>query len=296
MNTIPLPHSIEAEQGLLGAILINGEALDAADSIVTAEDFFEPIYRDLFKLFASARNEGRRINPQLVNARLSESEKHRDIAGLTVAEYIARLAAEAATVINAPDFARVIAENADKRKLISTAETMISAAHSGAARSPAALAVDCIGELDAIASRYASHHIATLSFDRVAERSIERMQTAMQRGKEITGITTSLRDLDQKLNGWQRGDFIIVAGRPGMGKSGLIISSLRQTAAKGFNALLFSLEMSAESVTDRMLSGLLLYHSFACLLFRHSARWRHERTGRDYHCRKAGYAFAFNQD
>jgi replicative DNA helicase len=220
--------------------------------LVPADDFFEPIHRLLFEQFGTARNEGRHISLQLANALLSENVKHSDIAGLTVKEYIARLAAEAVTVINAPDFARVIAEHADRRKLITTAETIIDTAH-GTATSPAALAVDCIAEFDAIASRNASQHIAALTFDVAADRSIERMQAAM-RCKDITGISTGLRDLDEKLNGLQRGEFIILAGRPGMGKSGLVISWLRQTAQRGTNALLFSLEMSLESVANRMLS------------------------------------------
>jgi len=103
---LPLPHSIEAEQALLGAILTNGDALDAVGAIVTADDFFEPINRLLFEQFARARNEGRHINLQLAIALLSENVKHIDIAGLNVKEYVARLAAEAVTVINAPDFAR----------------------------------------------------------------------------------------------------------------------------------------------------------------------------------------------
>jgi len=123
----------------------------------------------------------------------------------------------------------------------------------GAATSPATSALDCIAECDAIASRYANQHIATLTFDLAADRSIERMQAAMQ-CKDITGIPTGLRDLDETLNGLQRGEFIILAGRPGMGKSGLIISCLRQTAQRGTNAVLFSLEMSPESVANRMLS------------------------------------------
>jgi len=253
-DLIQLPHSIEAEQALLGAILMNGDALDIVENIVTADDFFEPIHRFLFEQFASAKGEGRHVSLQLANALLSKQIKQNDIGGLTVAQYVARLASEAVTVINAPDFAHVIADNADRRKIIETGETMISAAHTVTAASPAALAVDCIGELDSIASRYANQHISAVSFDRAADRSIERMQAAMQRGREITGITTGLRDLDAKLNGWQRGNFIILAGRPGMAKSGLIISIIRQSAETGTNALLFSLEMSAESVTDRMLS------------------------------------------
>ena len=202
---------------------------------------------------ATARDEGRRPSWQLANAMLPGLMKEADLGGLTGAQYLARLAAEAVPVINARDYARVISEHADRRSIIRAAECAATQAATGTV-SPANLAVDCMADFDAIATRYSAEHTASVSFEKASERSIERMQAAMQRGGAMTGITTGLPDLDRKINGWQRGDFILLAGRPGMGKSGLTISSLRQSAAAGFNALLFSLEMSAENVTDRMLS------------------------------------------
>ena len=247
------PHSIEAEQALLGAILANDAALDAVESIVSVDDFYEPIHGYLFERMLRAKEQGRRITLQLVGALLSEGVKRQDICGLTVSQYVARLAAEATTIINAPDFARVIAEDSDRRKIIQAADTMKLAACLKSPVAPAGLAIEGMEILDSVAARYTSKHIADATFSCAADRSIERMQAAMQ-CKDITGISTGLRDLDAKLNGLQRGDFIILAGRPGMGKSGLVISSLRQAAERGINAHLFSLEMSAENVSDRMLS------------------------------------------
>ncbi len=247
------PHSIEAEQQLLGALLCYGEALELVENIVDAADFFEPLHRFLFEQFLKARDEGRRLSLPLVNALLTQEVKHTDIAGLTVSQYLARLAAGATTIVNAPDFARVVAEYADRRRIMSIGEALAGAAQTTLA-APAILATDSILELDAIATRRSSQHIISLSVGSAAEQSISRMQSAMANQGKITGVTTGIRKLDEKLNGWQRGDFVILAGRPGMGKSGLIISSARQSAEKGANVILFSLEMSAESVTDRMLT------------------------------------------
>ena len=197
---------------------------------------------------------------------LSEKTKNQDIAGLTVRQYVARLAAEATTIINAPDYARVIAEDADRRKIIEAADMMKGAAALKSPETPAALAIEGMEVLDRIAARYTSKHSADATFSCAADRSIERMQEAMRRN-DITGISTGLRDLDAKLNGLQRGDFIILAGRPGMGKSGLIISLLRQTAERGTNAYLFSLEMSAENVSDRILSDACFSVRFATPYF-----------------------------
>lgn len=247
------PHSIEAEQALLGAILNSVNALDAVDGIVTSADFFEPFHVVLFESFIAARAEGKSTLWQVANAALPKMMKDADLGGMTGQQYLARLASEATTVVNARDFARIIAENADRRRLIQTAGIITHQADGGVT-APATLAIDAMGELDAIAARFAGAHTASLTLADASARSIERMQDAMTRGGGITGVSTGLADLDRKLSGWQRGDYILLAGRPGMGKSGLLISSLRQSAKLGANGLMFSLEMSAESITDRMLS------------------------------------------
>ncbi len=251
------PHSIEAEQGLLGAILINAEALDAVDAIVTADDFFEPLHRDLFEMLVNAKAEGRRVSYTVALSMLSEDSKNLDIAGLSLKQYLGGLLSEATTIVNAPDYARIVAESADRRKLIEAAENLRESSAATLSLSPSALAVEAIATLDAVASRFAAQHSAPVSVSVAADRSFERMQRAMQNGGKPTGVLTGLAALDRKLAGLQRGDLIILAGRPGMGKSGLAISALRQSAEAGASVLLFSLEMSAESVTDRMLSDAL---------------------------------------
>ncbi|WP_257168741.1 DnaB-like helicase C-terminal domain-containing protein [Bradyrhizobium sp. SRS-191] len=248
-----LPHSIDAEQQLLGAVLLSADALDCVEDLVTADDFYEPLHRFLFAQFIRGKTEGRRITLGLAQALLAEEVRDADIGGLTVSQYLARLAAEATTIINAPDFARLIAEYADRRRLADVASSLTAATKSSDS-GPAMLATDCIEQLDAIAARYSAGHVAPVSAAVASERSVERMQSAMANTGKVTGVTTGVRLLDEQLNGWQRGNFIILAGRPGMGKSGLIISSARQSAERGTNVLLFSLEMTAEDVTDRMLA------------------------------------------
>ncbi|WP_315744612.1 MULTISPECIES: replicative DNA helicase [unclassified Bradyrhizobium] len=267
-----LPHSIDAEQQLLGAVLLSTDALDAVENIVTADDFYEPVHRFLFAQFIKGKTEGRRITLGLAQAMLTDEVKSTDIGGLTVSQYLARMAAEATTTVNAPDFARVILECADRRRLLDVSASLAAAAKSSDS-APATLATDCIEQLDAVAARYSAGHVAPVSAAVASERSVERMQSAMANTGRITGVTTGIRLLDEQLNGWQRGNFIILAGRPGMGKSGLIISSARQSAERGTSALLFSLEMTAEDVTDRMLAD-AVYRSRAPIPYSHIGRGR----------------------
>jgi len=267
-----LPHSIDAEQQLLGAVLLSADALDAVENIVTADDFYEPVHRFLFAQFIKGKTEGRRITLGLAQAMLTDEVKSTDIGGLTVSRYLARMAAEATTTVNAPDFARVILECADRRRLLDVSASLAAAAKSSDS-APATLATDCIEQLDAVAARYSAGHVAPVSAAVASARSVERMQLAMANMGRITGVTTGIRLLDEQLNGWQRGNFIILAGRPGMGKSGLIISSARQSAERGTSALLFSLEMTAEDVTDRMLAD-AVYRSRAPIPYSDIGRGR----------------------
>jgi replicative DNA helicase len=113
------PHNIEAEQALLGAIFNNNRAYERIELIVTADDFFEPIHREIFKVCASLIGEGKLATPITVQTFLPADL---DIAGMKLSQYLARLQAEATTIINAPDYARIIRDLADRRLLIAEAE------------------------------------------------------------------------------------------------------------------------------------------------------------------------------
>lgn len=246
---------VEVEQELLGAILANGEALDMAARYIEAADFFEPVHRELYSAFANARGAGRAITLTLANAALGALGNAEIMPGMNGKQYLARLAASATTVINAPDFAKIIRETSDRRKLDAVGDALKQAAHTQV--DPASISHDGVSALDKIANRYADQHMMRISIGGAAERSIARMAMAMQNQGRITGISTGLRDLDGKINGLQRGDFIVLAGRPGMGKSGLAVSCLRQSGA---NSIYFSLEMGAESLADRILSDMVFDH------------------------------------
>jgi replicative DNA helicase len=179
------------------------------------------------------------------------------LPGCTVVEYIARLAAAATTIVNAADFAKIIREFSDRRKMDSVADTIKDCVRSFQ-MPPSTVSIEGVAALDEIAERYADRHTARIGVGVAAERSVTRMATAMQNRGRITGISTGLRDLDVKTNGLQRGDFIVLAGRPGMGKSGLAASCLRQSEA---NSIYFSLEMGAESLADRILSDMIFDHN-----------------------------------
>jgi AAA domain/DnaB-like helicase N terminal domain/Homeodomain-like domain len=128
------PHNIEAEQCLLGAILINNDALINIVSRVDAEDFFEPIHREIFEICSGLIGDGRVASPITVKTFLPADL---NAAGLTCNQYLARLCAEATTIINAPDYADLIRDLADRRRLIAAAENVVIAAQTAALDVPA---------------------------------------------------------------------------------------------------------------------------------------------------------------
>ncbi len=128
------PHNIEAEQGLLGAIFNNNEALAAVGALIDEEDFFEPIHKEIFQICRGLIETGQVASPITVKTFLATD---RNVGNLTVSQYLARLAAEATTVVNAPDYARIVRDLCIRRHLIAAAEDCAIAAKTAAVDEPA---------------------------------------------------------------------------------------------------------------------------------------------------------------
>jgi replicative DNA helicase len=240
------------EAALVGAILNDPSRLGLIDRIVTAADFGDAIHQRLYENFAAAHAQGRLIDVRLAIAALGMNGAVAITPGLTASQYIARLAAEATGTLLVIDYARAIRELADKRRLEDIADR-IKAAVRGT-RAAKDIATEVIEDADAIAVSQALSHVAPITMREANELSVERMTLRMQNPGCITGITTGFRDLDERTGGFQRGKLTYLAGRPGMGKSALAVASVKEGAAAGHEAIFFSLEMSAEDLSDRYLA------------------------------------------
>jgi replicative DNA helicase len=198
-------HSIEAEQALLGAILIYNEAIDFAELYVAAEYFYEPIHQFLYQRFSDSRHEGFCFDTVLTSAWLGKAG-YTNIAGITLNEYVARLAASATTIINTPDYAKTIREFFDRRKLIDVADNLKSGVAGG--QHAADLAATGIEYLDEIAAASSSLHNRKVDVGAAADQSIERMTFGMQNPGKLRGTPTGLSQLDRQINGLQPCDLI----------------------------------------------------------------------------------------
>lgn len=248
------PVSIEAEQAVLGAILMNNDAYARVCDTITAGDFYEGIHQKIFDVAASQIDAGHKVSPITIKAYLDDAP----IGEITVGQYIARLAAGATTIVNAPDFARVVRDMADKRRLAEIARALFPTSDGDASQ----VATEAIEALDEVARSNASAGLPAVSMGTAMDRSIASIAAAYESGSRIIGLPTGLKDLDEKMGGLMAGNLIILAGRPGMGKSAALTAILRNAALKGHRCMVSSLEMSAEEISERMISDTIF--DFPC--------------------------------
>src|ERR1700730_5697134 len=260
------PHNIEAEQGLLGAILVNNDAFYRVSDFLEPRHFFEPLHLTIYETASSLIRMGKVAAPATLNTFLPADT---DIGGMTIGQYLARLAAEATTIINAQDYGRTVYELSLRRDLIGIGEDMVNVAYEAPVDfAPRAQIEDAERRLYELAEsgRYDG------GFQRFAQAltvAVDMAAKAFQRDGKLSGIATGLRDLDIKMGGLQPSDLIIVAGRPGMGKTALA-TNIAYNVAKAHRAEVqadgtmksvnggivgfFSCEMSAEQLATRIIA------------------------------------------
>jgi replicative DNA helicase len=260
------PHNIEVEQALLGAVLVNNEAFYRVSDFLAPQHFFEALHQKIYELAGSLVRQGKVASPVTLKTFLPADL---DIAGLNASQYLARLAAEATTVINAEDYGRTIYDLAIRRDLILIGEDMVNVAYDAPVDlAPAAQIEDAERKLYEIAET-GKYDGGFQRFAQALTTAVDMAAHAYQRDGKLSGIATSLKDLDRMMGGLQKSDLVIVAGRPGMGKTALATNIAYNIArawrgdvqADGRTATInggivgfFSLEMSAEQLATRIVS------------------------------------------
>ena len=260
------PHNIEVEQALLGAVLINNEAFYRVSDFLEPQHFFDPLHRQIFEKSAQLIRLGKVADPRTIKTFLKENDLVGDI---TVAEYLARLAYEATTIINAEDYGRTIYDLAIRRSLITIGEDMVNIAYDApvdmAPRSQIEDAERRLFEL-AETGRYDG---GFQGFAEALRAAIDMAGNAFKRAGHLSGLATGLEDMDRLMGGLQPSDLIILAGRPGMGKTALATNIAYNVArawrgeqqpdgsiktVDGGIVGFFSLEMSSEQLATRILA------------------------------------------
>jgi replicative DNA helicase len=260
------PHNIEAEQALLGAILVNNEAFYRVSDFLEAKHFFEPIHQRIYELASGLVRANKLATPVTLKTFLPGDV---DIAGLSVNQYLARLAAEATTIINAQDYGRTVYDLSIRRDLIAIGEDMVNLAYDAPVEStPTQHIEDAERKLYEIAET-GRYDTGFQRFAQALTTAVDMAARAYQRDGNLSGLATGLTDLDARMGGLQSSDLIILAGRPGMGKTALA-TNIAYNVAKAWAGEMradghthtvnggivgfFSLEMSAEQLATRIIA------------------------------------------
>jgi replicative DNA helicase len=268
------PHNVEAEQALLGAILVNNESFYRVSDFLEPGHFFESVHQKIYEIAATLIRSGKIATPVTLKTFLPADT---DLGGMTVSQYLARLAAEATSVINAEDYGRTIYELAIRRTLILIGEDMVNIAYDAPVdMAPRSQIEDAERRLYELAEQ-GRYDGGFQSFSNALVTAVDMAANAYKRDGSLSGLATGLSDLDRMMGGLQASDLLVLAGRPGMGKTALA-TNLAFNVARAYRAEqqpdgqmktmdggqvgFFSLEMSAEQLATRILaeqSGLPSY-------------------------------------
>lgn len=254
-----LPHNVEAEQGLLGALLVDNRTYEKIGDLLRAEHFFLPVHQRIFNAIAQFVDRGQTASPVTLKGYFDKDEDLGDLGG---GAYLADLAGSIISVINARDYAQTIYELFMRRELVSLGEDMVNDAHEQRLDSAASDTIEnAESRLFALAESGESGGGFVSLRDSVLV-SIEIAEKAFKTKGHVTGYTTGLRDMDKQLGGFHNSDLLILAGRPSMGKTALATNIAYNTARtyaetggkEGARVGFFSLEMSSDQLATRILA------------------------------------------
>ncbi len=254
---IILPSNIEAEQSVIGSIMVNNEIIDEVASIINFEKFHDPVHKKIYEVIENLNNKGLIANPITLKNYFESNNGISQIGGV---EYLVKLTRFSSSTKQAIDYAKIIHELYVKRELIKISEEINeNSKNLENDKTGENIIEDAEQSLFKLAER-GSFSQSYISFNKAVDQTIQMATLAMQSDRGVVGVPTGLKDLDEKLGGLHKSDLIIIAGRPSMGKTALA-TNIAYSAAKNIldskeksSVAFFSLEMSSEQLSTRILS------------------------------------------
>jgi replicative DNA helicase len=248
------PHSVEAEQSTLGALMLEATAWDTVADVLTAQDFYRADHRLIFEAAAAVSEQGKPIDVLTLSEHLERHGKLEDAGGLA---YLGTLARDTPSAVNLRAYAEIVRERALLRRLIEVGTGIATSAFNSEGRSARELVDDAERHVFEIAEAGAHGRSGLISVRSILPSVVDGIDRRFRSPDKITGVASGFSQIDQLTGGLQGGDLIIIAGRPSMGKTTLAVN-IAENAAIGaaVPCAIFSMEMSAEQLSLRMISSL----------------------------------------
>jgi replicative DNA helicase len=254
-NFKELPNNIEAEQAVIGSILVTNELFDEINTIVSSSNFYDPMHQKIFSAIESLIYKGMLANPITLKSYF-ENEKD----DLNVPEYLVKITKFSTSTRQATEYSKIIYDMFVRRELIKISEQTIDTAKQNDLDTNGQNIIENSERLLFDLAEKGSFNSSLIKFDEAMRQTIEMASAAYKNIEGIVGVPTGLRDLDDRLGGLHQSDLIIIAGRPGMGKTALATNiafnaaQKLQDSGKKSSIAFFSLEMSSEQLSTRILA------------------------------------------
>ena len=244
-----LPHSIEAEQSVIGSMLMDKDAVIVALDMISAEDFYSKQYAILYETMLELFNEGKEMDLVVIQDRLREKNVAPELSSL---EFIKEIITTVPTSANIKYYATIVKEKSTLRKLIKLNEDIANSCYVGSDSLEDILARTEKDIFELLQSRTAKD---IRPIEDIAKNVLYRIEAASRTREVVTGIPTGFIDLDYKTSGLQPSDLVLIAARPSMGKTAFVLNMVQHIAMKKeLPCMIFSLEMSSEQLVQRMLA------------------------------------------
>lgn len=247
----PLPHSLEAERAVLGALLIANDSINAAIELVRSDDFFQTAHAIIFATMLELYEEEQKFDLITLSERLKQKKRLKDVGG---AGYLASLLESVPTAVNVTHHAQIVAQKSLNRQLLSIGNKVVHECIDDG--EPIAEILDRVErDIFVLGERRFGSNVVHIG--EILKESFERIGQLFQQKQMITGVPSGFKDLDQLTSGFQPSDLIIIAARPSVGKTSFLLNIAEYASVhEKMPSLLFSLEMSKEAIANRLLCAI----------------------------------------
>ena len=250
-----LPNNIEAEQAVIGSILVSNEIFDEINTVISYQNFYDPMHQKIFNSIESLIYKGMLANPITLKNYFKDEKDD-----LNIPEYLVKITKFSTSTRQAIEYSRIIYDMFVRRELIKISEQTIDTAKLNDLETNGQTIIENSEKLLFDLAERGSFNSSLIKFDEAMKQTIEMASAAYKNEEGIVGVPTGLRDLDDRLGGLHQSDLIIIAGRPGMGKTALATNiafnaaQKIQSNGKKSSIAFFSLEMSSEQLSTRILA------------------------------------------